>query len=147
MALTDMLHLSARYCLFCFSGAGHKSNSACRIFSSWVEVLLLLRRARGALSILGSFLGKVSCEWVMNANARFLSFVEGVIIALAADRGVKTSDLLLALEAVFVLGSGVEGDILISVSTNAATAVCLRALSTDLGLGMLVCNGGSLITP
>lgn len=67
---------SANSIRFSFDGAGHFSNSAWRIDSSWDEVLLLFRRASGALSILGSFLGKVSCECVMKANAR-LFFLRG----------------------------------------------------------------------
>lgn len=170
-AFSDMLQRSANSCLFFLSGAEQMSNSACKIFSSCVEVLLLLRRAKGALSILGSFVGNVSCEWVMKAKARFLSLAEGVIIALAADNGVSMSVLLEECPKGFFFTTGVEGGALseagaemgcvasgnewaLTRGTQASAlavgtleTVCLMALSTDLGLAIPALRGGSLMMP
>lgn len=121
------------------------SNSACKIFNSCVEVLLLLRRANGALSIFGSFVGKVSCEWVMKAKARFLSLVEGVIIALAADNGVSMSVLLEECPEDFFFTTGVEGGTFTAAGTKEGCVVSGNERALIGGAPLATCPAGGAV--
>lgn len=71
-------------------------NSACKIASSPGEVLLLLRRASWALSIAGSWSGKVDGEWEMKANDLFSTNGESCVSLTVEDgRSGECSSVLM----------------------------------------------------